>query len=265
MKKTTFELVLTDNMTVLTPATPESIKQVSIYLDTVPSPQTHAVYLKLAGQQLVAIALADEVSQWTLANEAAIIEVSLGWEVEPSALQSYLIKQAQAAKLKAFKDVEVTPQLPANQVATTAQVVETLLEILQRIGYPLLVVKKAKPAKAQHRFTKDIAEIPFYVNSFDAQATVYWQKRNEMLIKAGAKLRQEMPLNKDGSIGLSAKMGQQLRSEHQDKIRDGQTIEDIVLKSVNEVGLFLYYGGTNGWLVLKDTTGKTIDEWTVVK
>ncbi|WP_212744617.1 hypothetical protein [Vagococcus zengguangii] len=265
MEKTTFELVLTDNMTVLTPATPASIKRVSIHLVTVPPPQAHAIYLKVAGQQLMAVALADEVSQWTLANEEAIIEVSLGWEVEPSAMQSYLIQQAQAAKLKAFKDVEVAPQLPANQVATTAQVVETLLEILQRIGYPLLVVKKAKPAKAQHRFTKDIAEIPFYVNSFDAQATVYWQKRNEMLIKAGAKLRQEMPLNKDGSIGLSAKMGQQLRSEHQDKIRDGQTIEDIVLKSVNEVGLFLYYGGTNGWLVLKDTTGKTIDEWTVVK
>jgi hypothetical protein len=42
------------------------------------------------------------------------------------------------------------------------------------------------------------------------------------------------------------------------------TTEDVVLKSVNEVGHFLYYAGTNSWLVLKDKDGKTIDEWTVV-
>ncbi|WP_301452404.1 hypothetical protein [Bifidobacterium mongoliense] len=37
-----------------------------------------------------------------------------------------------------------------------------------------------------------------------------------------------------------------------------------MLRSVNEVGLFLYYGRTNGWLVLRDGDGRTIHDWTVV-
>jgi hypothetical protein len=43
------------------------------------------------------------------------------------------------------------------------------------------------------------------------------------------------------------------------------TTEEITLKSVNEVGLFLYFGGTNSWLQLQDPDGKTIHDWTVVQ
>lgn len=265
MEKTIFELTLTNHTTVLVPKTPQEIEQVTIYLETLPKTTEHAVYFKVAHSQLVAVGLSDEVSHWTLASDEAMIEVRLAWEIEPKVVASYILLQAQSLKLKAFKDVAISNRVPVNQVATIEPVVSSLLEVLQRVGYPIMVVKKAKPAKAQHRFTKEIATIPFYVEDFDAKATVYWQKRQEMVIKAGASLRQEIPLNKDGSIGLSAKMGQQLRSEHPDKIHEGQTVADIVLKSVNEVGLFLYFGGTNGWLVLKDETGKTIDEWTVIK
>jgi hypothetical protein len=56
-----------------------------------------------------------------------------------------------------------------------------------------------------------------------------------------------------------------LRSEHADDIQDFVTTRDIVLKSVNEVGLFLYFGGINSWLVLKDEAGKSINDWTIVK
>ena len=265
MKKTQFELTLTDKTTVLVPQIPQLIEQVVIYLEELPKTTNHTVYFKIVRSQLVAVGLSEEVSHWSLAEEESIIEVCLAWEIEPEAVASYIIQQAQSLKLKTFKEVEAPRKVPANQVATIEPVISSLLEVLQRIGYPIMVVKKAKPAKAQHRFTKEIATLPFYVDSFDAQATVYWQKRQEMLIKAGANLRQEIPLNKDGSIGLSAKMGQQLRGEHQDKIQDGRTVSDIVLKSVNEVGLFLYFGGTNGWLELKDETGKTIDEWTIVR
>lgn len=59
-------------------------------------------------------------------------------------------------------------------------------------------------------------------------------------------------------------MGTQLREEQKDKIKDFITTEDIILKSVNEVGLFLYYGGTNSWLILKDKDNKTIDEWSTL-
>ncbi|OJG34366.1 hypothetical protein [Enterococcus cecorum] len=56
-----------------------------------------------------------------------------------------------------------------------------------------------------------------------------------------------------------------MRQEQADKIKDNVTTEDIILKSVNEVGHFLYFAGTNSWLVLKDENGKTIDEYSVVK
>ena len=93
---------------------------------------------------------------------------------------------------------------------------------------------------------------------------VIWQKRNEMLLKAGAKLTKEIPLNKDGSIGFSARLAEKLRADHADQISNFVTTEDLVFKSVNEIGMFLYYAGTNGWLVLKDENGKTIDEYSVV-
>lgn len=73
------------------------------------------------------------------------------------------------------------------------------------------------------------------------------------------------PLKKDGSIGFDVRFAEKLRGDLAAKISGDRTTEDIVLKSVNELGLFLYYGGTNGWLVLKDQAGKTIDEYTVVK
>lgn len=138
-----------------------------------------------------------------------------------------------------------------------------LLLLLKKFGFSF-TLKKKTPTKTQHRWNQTLSEIEFFVNDFGSQATVIWQKRNEMLIKKGARLRKEYQLNKDGSIGLGARMGTQLRDEQKDKIQDFVTTEDIVLKSVNEVGLFLYYGGTNSWLVLKDKNNKSIDEWSAV-
>ncbi|MDT2816715.1 hypothetical protein M2909_06170 [Vagococcus lutrae] len=137
-----------------------------------------------------------------------------------------------------------------------------LKQLLPILGLSLEKSPNNKPAKARHKWTKEIKYIPFNVTYRGSSATVYWQKRQEMCIVAGAKLVQEAPLNKDGSVGFAAKVGDKLRLEQADKIQNGYTIEDVILKSVNEVGLFLYYGGTNGWQVLVDSEGKSIDEWT---
>ncbi|MHC5373583.1 hypothetical protein ACYSNU_07245 [Enterococcus sp. LJL120] len=143
--------------------------------------------------------------------------------------------------------------------------------ILERFGYPLTRPQaaeekpsKAKGGKPRHKWTKEVSEIEFSVDRPDAQAKVFWIKRNEMLIKAGAKMLPQAPLNKDGSLGFSARFGEQLRQEHQHQFKDFTTTEDIILKSVSEVGLFLYFGGTNSWLELLDKNGKSINEWTVV-
>ncbi|WP_245823064.1 hypothetical protein [Lactobacillus terrae] len=154
--------------------------------------------------------------------------------------------------------------VPTNMKKTAGEYVKVIFLVLSRFGYQFAPVKKA-PAKKLHRWNKEVSTIPFYVDAFDSKATVYWQKRNEMLIKKGATLKTDVPLNKDGSVGFAARFTEQLRTEQADKIKDGKTTEDIILKSVNEVGNFLYYAGTNSWLVLKDADGKTIDEYTEVK
>jgi hypothetical protein len=123
---------------------------------------------------------------------------------------------------------------------------------------------KAKSGKVVHRWSKEVSEVDFYVDYEDSKAVVRWQKRNEMLIKKGAVLKSEIPLLKDGSIGFAAKFTLQLREMNEDKVKDFVTTEDIILKSVNEVGNFLYFAGTNSWLVLKDKDGKTIDAYTAV-
>ncbi|UEG66883.1 hypothetical protein GZH44_09005 [Weissella hellenica] len=142
--------------------------------------------------------------------------------------------------------------------------VEKIMLILDQFMYPLIPKTKTFK-KTQHRWKKSIADVTLMVDAFDSKATIFWQKRNEMRIVKGATLRTKYPLNKDGSIGLDARMGTQLRQEQASKVEKFTTTEDIILKSVNEVGLFLYFGGTNSWLVLKDVTNKTIDEYAIVK
>lgn len=122
-----------------------------------------------------------------------------------------------------------------------------------------------KGGKAQHRWSKELVAIEFYARVGEAKATVVWQKRNEVVIKAGAHMMKETPLNKDGSIGFGARFALTLRREHEHQFEDFVTTEDIVLKSVNEVGHFLYFGGRNSWLELMDAGGRTIDEWTRVE
>lgn len=153
---------------------------------------------------------------------------------------------------------------PATDHKVLQDYLKKIVPLLNAFGYPLIAKKKA-PAKAQHRWKKDFADISFFVNDFGSKAQIIWQKRNEMLIKKGAVLRKDYELNKDGSVGLDARMGTQLRQEQAGSIENFVTTKDILLKSVNEIGLFLYFGGTNSWLILKDKDGKTIDEYSVVK
>jgi len=117
------------------------------------------------------------------------------------------------------------------------------------------------PAKVVHHWNKDLADVEFFVDYHGAKAVVQWVKRNEMLIHKGATISTDMPTLKDGSMGFNGKMTLAIRQLHAYAISGDKTTKDVVLKSVNEVGLFLYYGGTNGWLVLKDKSGKTIDEY----
>lgn len=127
-------------------------------------------------------------------------------------------------------------------------------------------VPTKKGGKPRHRWSKAVSTMPFYTEYKGVKATVYWQKRNELILKKGAQLLPETPLNKDGSVGFAAKFALTLRQENSDKFDETfLTTEDVTLKSVNEMGHFLYFAGTNSWQQFKDKEGKTLDEWTIIE
>lgn len=140
---------------------------------------------------------------------------------------------------------------------------QTILPLLRAFGMQVVQIKKA-PVKPRHKFVSGLAEVPFSINYKGSKATVYWLKRNEFVIKAGANLLEKAPLTKAGLIGFAGKFGLRLREEHAEQIKDNVLIEDVKLRSVNEVGTFLYFAGTNSWLQLKSPDGKTLNELTVV-
>lgn len=180
----------------------------------------------------------------------------------------YLSQTIATLAKKASYQVSFTAiKIPANHQRPTLAYLDQLGPITTLLGlsFPAKVIAKKQPAKVQHRWKKTVSTVAFTTNYADTNATIYWRKRNKMVIMAGAKLKAEPTLNADGSLGFSARFAQQLRAEHQTAFNDNfVTTEDIVLKSTNEVGLFLYFAGTNSWLQFKDTNGKTLDEWTAV-
>ena len=120
-------------------------------------------------------------------------------------------------------------------------------------------------SKARHKWTKEISNIQFTGKLRGGSGTAVWQKRDELVLLSGAKLAKDPQLNKDGSINFSAKFARTLRLEYADKIKDNITVEDIIFKSPNMLGMFVFYGGQNTWAELKDEDGKSLDEWSIVK
>lgn len=137
-----------------------------------------------------------------------------------------------------------------------------ILPILSAFGLRTIPIRKGKP---RHKFMSSLADVPFKIDYKGSKATVYWQKRNQFLVKSGAKLIEQAPLTKSGVVGFAGRFGLRLRQEHAQEIQDDTLTKDIILRSVNEVGTFLYFAGTNGWLQFKSPSGQTLHELTVIK
>lgn len=224
------QVELTDDRTVVT--LPDDGGQLVFSPQALAKPE-HGVLLRVQQGQFVGFdaGVADE-----------FVTITMPWTAEPQYLQKDLTG-------------ETIPNVQQPYV-------DEIKQILTRFGVQLKPQTKKRPAKATHRFTKALADTPFTIDHDGAKATVYWRKRNEMEIIPGAKLSMTQHVTKDGALGIDTKFGEKLRADHAQAIDGTRTTSAVVLRSVNEVGLFLYYGGTNSWLVLKDTQGKTLDEWT---
>ena len=115
-----------------------------------------------------------------------------------------------------------------------------------------------------HKWKPELSDIEFTFTDRGSVGKVYWKKRKELLLKAGAKLTPDPQLNKDGTLNYSAKVAKSFRADHADKIDDFITTEDIIFPSPNELGIFLRFGGDNTWVSLKDKDGKSLHDWSVV-
>ena len=166
-----------------------------------------------------------------------------------------------------FEKQLLSGSISETQDTLTQSYFSKIAPFLDKLGYSFTTTPASeKNIKTQHRFSKKLIDIPFFVDYKGASAEIFWLKRNDILIKKGAKLIADMPLNKDGTIGFAQKFAITLRQEQADSINDDfVTTADIHLKSVNEVGHFLYFAGTNSWLILKDKSGLTLDSYTIIK
>ncbi|MHC5229021.1 hypothetical protein ACYSNW_12130 [Enterococcus sp. LJL99] len=225
--------------------------------------QKNQLYLLLNAGKFVMIGTLPESFQENQEIDQTIV-LSVPKTVHTDYLANLLIEETKMKKNQQAISADRLHSLSVQEKKETTKYKEQISLILASFGFPLQRRTAKKGMKVRHTWRKSISEMAFYVDSRESKATVIWQKRNEMLLKAGAKLKKEIPLNKDGSIGFSVKMGEKLRADHADAIVGFYTTKDIILKSVNEIGLLLYFGGTNSWLELKDSEGKTIDDWTRV-
>jgi len=115
--------------------------------------------------------------------------------------------------------------------------------------------------KARHKWTPEISQIEFTFSDRGAKGKAIWQKRDELLLKAGAKLTTEPQMNRNGTTNYSAKYAQVLRADHAKQIANNITKADIIFPSPNTLGIFLRYGGNNSWKNLIDKDGKSLDDW----
>lgn len=230
-----------------------------------------SIYLLLKNNRLTAIGQTNPSALFEDTDFQKIIIITPPWDIELGYLEQLFIKSAEKNGLTLKNEIKKKQAIPKSSLNNVTNYQELLLQVLEAFGYPIYqkqevsLPQKPKPAKARHRWSKEVSQIEFFIDTRESKATVFWQKRNEMLLKAGATMMKTPPLNKDGSLGFAAKMGEKIRDDYKNKVQNFVTTEDLILKSVNEVGLFLYFGGTNSWLEIKDAEGKSIDAWTIVE
>ncbi|MFD1431860.1 hypothetical protein [Lacticaseibacillus yichunensis] len=192
------------------------------------------------------------------ADEQGVLR--LPWTVEPEFVTRWFATQQGESSVAV---------IPAAQQKALGPYFDLLTQVLGRLGIhmapvPAPAASKPQPAKARHRFDKKLATTPFYIERNGSRATVYWVAAKEMIVKAGAVLTQEPLMNKDGSPRYGTKYGAKLRDDNAGAIDHFTLTKDVSLRSVNEVGLFLYFGDTNGWLELVDAQSRTLDALTRV-
>lgn len=237
----------------------EELGTINYYFEKPNKTNDRAIYVMLQDGKLVEISLANLKSP---KGVTGYIEIVAPDSINVSELFYFLVVEMKnnGYELNVNYEVEVSDE----SLSACKKYWQGILPILRSFGFHVNKPRKAA-AKPRHKYLASLAQTPLTIDYQGSEATVYWIKRDQFVIKKGAKLIAEAPLTKAGIIGFAGKFGLQLRSEHAEQIQNNTLIADVTLRSVNEVGTFLYFAGTNSWQQLKTPDGKTLDELTVVK
>ena len=228
-----------------------------------------AVYLLLNENELRCIGQATDNFLQEDQSFDKVITITVPSEINLECLEYAFIKEAtENGIVLVNKQTLEEPKLLENQKSDINEYKDKILFILQNFGYDLFRLKKnaepadkPHPAKARHKWTKEISKIKFTAKSKGGEGEAIWQSRNELVLLSGAKLVEDPQMNKDGTMNYSAQFAQKVRSDHADKIVNNVTTVDIVFPSPNILGIFLFFGGQNTWAELKDSNGKSLDDW----
>ncbi|MCX8075181.1 MAG: hypothetical protein N2749_06315 [Clostridia bacterium] len=205
-------------------------------------------------------------------NFDKVIAISVPSEVDLKYLENILVKEALQKGITLInKEDLIEINLSEKQSDHINEYKNKILFILKNFGYVLFELKnndksvnKSRPEKARHKWSKEISQIKFTAKLRGGEGEVIWQSKDKLVLLSGAKLVENAQLNKDGTVNYSAQFAQKLRSDNSDKISNNVTTEDIIFPSPNQLGIFLFFGGQNTWSELKDSNGKTLDEWSRV-
>ncbi|MEY8537744.1 hypothetical protein AALM99_04725 [Lactococcus muris] len=227
--------------------------------------QEGEIFLLVKKEQIIMIAVDKKLIPKLEFDKVIVLNPS-AYDIDSNYLEAFLIEKAQEAGMKLAAQPE-SLKIPKNIYQACSKAAAEFLPSLEAFGFKF-AKKKAFSAKAQHRWKKAISDIEFHIKHEGTSGTVIWQKSTEMRLLAGAKILPDdaAPKRADGTFGLAAKFTFALREENKDKFdpKTWTTTEDIILRSVNEVGHFLYFAGTNSWLEMFDDEGRSIHELTVV-
>ncbi|MFD1900941.1 hypothetical protein GQR36_14840 [Enterococcus termitis] len=186
-KKTTIKLNSTQSVITILPATKKHLKI-----------ETTELYLLLNGHKIVSIGRSEIPDTIDPAAFTKIMTITTPWDIELGYLEQLLIEEAKNSGLDLIPSKQTEQTVPTSAQKTITAFKEEIVMILETFGYHLKQTEeptktKAKPAKARHKWTKEVSQIEFTLNTRESRATVFWQKRNEMLIKAGATMMTAPP------------------------------------------------------------------------
>ena len=107
------------------------------------------------------------------------------WDTELAYLAQAFLDDAKESGLT-LEATPTTVKIPKSAVATVTNYKETVTFILERFGYSLFkkpAPKKARPAKARHKWTKEVSQIPFILILDKAKQLFFGKSAMKCLLK----------------------------------------------------------------------------------